>query len=59
MLDAGCGTGGYTIPLAKMGYDMLGVDLSVEMLNIAMNKVLNEGLPIQLLCQDLTQLDLF
>jgi SAM-dependent methyltransferase len=35
VLDLGCGTGKLTRLLAGMGYDMIGVDSSVEMLDIA------------------------
>ncbi len=35
VLDLGCGTGKMTLELARRGYDMTGVDLSVEMLDIA------------------------
>ena len=35
VLDLGCGTGRMTLELAKRGYDMTGVDYSVEMLDIA------------------------
>ena len=33
LLDLGCGTGNMTELLADAGYDMIGVDLSEEMLN--------------------------
>lgn len=35
MLDLGCGTGNMTELLAKEGYDMIGVDNSEDMLEIA------------------------
>lgn len=35
VLDLACGTGSMTIPLAKRGYDMIGVDGSAEMLSEA------------------------
>ncbi len=38
VLDLGCGTGAMTELLAGQGYDMIGVDLSGEMLNVAMEK---------------------
>ena len=37
LLDLGCGTGTLTRLLAAEGYDMIGVDLSDEMLEIAMD----------------------
>ena len=35
VLDLGCGTGGITAVLADKGYDMIGLDISPDMLNIA------------------------
>jgi ubiquinone/menaquinone biosynthesis C-methylase UbiE len=35
ILDAGCGTGSYSIELASMGYNVTGVDLSDELINVA------------------------
>ncbi|MBN1890308.1 MAG: class I SAM-dependent methyltransferase [Thermoflexales bacterium] len=32
VLDLGCGTGNHTLPLARRGYQVTGVDLSAEML---------------------------
>jgi len=38
VLDLGCGTGGHSIPLARMGYSVIGIDRSVEMLKTARRK---------------------
>ena len=38
VLDLGCGTGTMTERLAGYGYDMIGVDNSEEMLELAMEK---------------------
>lgn len=38
VLDMGCGTGNITEELAAHGYDMIGIDNSMEMLSIAMQK---------------------
>ncbi len=35
LLDVGCGTGGITSLMADMGYDMIGLDISSDMLSIA------------------------
>lgn len=55
--DLACGTGNITIPLAKRGYDMTGVDISEDMLNIARSK--SERLDILFLNQNITDLDLY
>lgn len=38
ILDLACGTGSITVPLAKRGYAMTGLDLSAEMLSLAQEK---------------------
>lgn len=38
ILDLACGTGSITVPLAKRGYSMTGIDLSAEMLSLAQSK---------------------
>ncbi len=55
--DLACGTGNITIPMAKRGYDMTGVDISEDMLNIAREK--STGLDVLYLNQSLTKLDLY
>lgn len=59
VLDLGCGTGTLTELLARRGYDMIGVDLSEEMLRIAVDKREKSGLDILYLCQDMRELDLY
>ncbi len=59
VLDLGCGTGNITIPMAKKGYDMIGVDLSANMLDIAANKSRDAELDILLLNQDMTDFELY
>ncbi len=59
MLDLGCGTGNITIPMAKRGYDMIGVDLSAEMLDIAATKARGDELDILFLNQDMTEFELY
>ena len=38
ILDLACGTGSITVPMAQMGYEMTGLDLSAEMLALAQQK---------------------
>lgn len=59
VLDLGCGTGTLAELLARRGYDMIGVDLSEEMLRIAVDKREKSGLDILYLCQDMRELELY
>lgn len=58
ILDIGCGTGNVTIPLAEMGYNLTGLDMSPEMLAVAEEKARNKGIAINWLCQDVRAMDL-
>ena len=58
ILDLGCGTGKMTRFLAKAGYDMIGLDVSQEMLGIAAEKE-SEGKPILYLNQDMREFELY
>ena len=44
ILDLGCGTGNHSIPLARRGYEVHGVDLSENMLTHAVQKSQSETL---------------
>lgn len=57
VVDLGCGTGQITRRLAKEGYQMTGVDLSADMLSIAMQQ--QETEPILYLQQDMCELELY
>lgn len=59
LLDLGCGTGSGTELLAKAGFDMIGVDNSEEMLEIAMEKRAESGLDILYLLQDMREFELY
>ena len=57
VLDLGCGTGGISALLAGKGFDMVALDNSPEMLNIARER--NYGKNTLLLCQDMREFELF
>ena len=59
VLDLGCGTGSLTEILAKKGYDMIGIDNSEDMLQIAMEKRVDSGLDILYLLQDMREFELY
>lgn len=59
VLDLGCGTGSLTERLAGRGYDMIGVDNSGEMLEIAMEKRVRSGRNILYLLQDMREFELY
>lgn len=59
ILDLGCGTGTLTELLAARGYDMIGVDASEEMLEIAQEKKYESGNDILYLLQDMREFELY
>jgi ubiquinone/menaquinone biosynthesis C-methylase UbiE len=59
LLDLACGSGSMSEEMAKLGYDVVAVDNSPSMLTAAMEKKYESGLPIQYLCQDMRELDMF
>ena len=59
VLELGCGTGNMTELLADKGYDMIGVDNSEIMLEIAMEKRLKSGHDILYLLQDMQAFELY
>lgn len=58
IIDLACGTGRLTIPLAKSGYKLLGVDMHKGMLKEAEKKSSTLGLKIDWVEQDCTKLNL-
>ena len=60
LLDLGCGTGTLTWLMARRGYEMIGVDSSVDMLMQARSKAGDDAVtPPLWLCQDAAELDLY
>lgn len=60
VLDLACGTGSLTLELANRGYEMIGVDLSPEMLSEAAEKNQEvDGIQPIFLCQPMEKLDLY
>ena len=59
ILDLGCGTGSFCIEMAERGYEMIGVDLSPEMLSCAKAKALEKKLDVLYLNQDITRFELY
>ena len=55
-VDLACGTGSVTAILAKQGLEVTGVDLSEEMLTVAMEKVMDMEQPPRFICQPLQEL---
>lgn len=68
LLDLACGTGSLSLPMAKLGYDVIGVDSSPEMLSVAMQKKSEQdeeassgqgSNSLLFLCQKMEELDLY
>lgn len=59
ILDLGCGTGTLTELLSAKGYDMIGIDNSQEMLQLAIEKRERSGLDILYLLQDMRRFELY
>ena len=56
LLDLGCGTGKLTRLMEEKGYDMIGIDNSIEMLEIARETSFENTL---YLCQDMREFELY
>lgn len=52
ILDVGCGSGNYSIFLAKLGFKVTGVDISKEALKIAQSKAANLKVSVDFLHSD-------
>jgi SAM-dependent methyltransferase len=54
LVDAGCGTGGYAVALAVLGFNMTAVDRSAELLGEAQRRALHSGATVRFAQADLT-----
>lgn len=61
LLDLCCGTGTLTYIMAERGHEMIGVDLSAEMLSVAAEKLesFTGRVKPMFLCQDAAEIDLY
>ena len=59
VLELGCGTGNATRILSSAGYDMIAVDNSPDMLEIAMEKKAEDDQDILYLLQDMRDFELY
>lgn len=59
LLDLACGTGNLAIEFENLGYDVIGVDRSNDMLSIAVEKKYDCNSNIMYLCQAMENLDLY
>ena len=56
ILDNGCGTGMYSLPIAQKGYRVVGIDISQNMVQVAERKAKEMSADVQFLCQDMRKL---
>ncbi len=58
LLDLACGTGRHAVAFARFGWDVIGVDASEAMLDIARRRVIQHGQDISFVRQDMRVLNL-
>lgn len=58
VVECGCGTGSMTLALARLGFEMTGIDSSPAMLALAMEKLRAAGFQIPFIRQDMRRLAL-
>lgn len=59
LLDLACGTGSFSLEMVKEGIEVIGVDMSEDMLSVAREKSAEEKRDILFLCQKAEELDLY
>jgi len=58
ILELCCGTGRLTLPIAKDGYNIVGVDITLSMLEKARKKASEDGLEVEFIEADIRTLEL-
>lgn len=58
VLDLGCGTGGHSLELSTRGYEVVGLDQSTSMLDIASAKAKEQGTNVHFIAGDLRSFEL-
>lgn len=60
VIDVGCGSGRYTVELAKRGFEVVGVDFSERMISLAREQAEKEGVSehCRFICGDFLNLEL-
>jgi cyclopropane fatty-acyl-phospholipid synthase-like methyltransferase len=56
-LDLGCGTGTNVITMAKLGWDVIGVDYAIRAIKTAKMRAQKYGIDVDLQVEDVTRLD--
>jgi len=59
VLDLACGTGSVCTEMSKKGYEMIGIDISEDMLACAKNKAVANDCDILYIEQDITKFELY
>jgi 2-polyprenyl-3-methyl-5-hydroxy-6-metoxy-1,4-benzoquinol methylase len=57
LLDLGCGTGRHSVPLAELGLEVTGLDLSADLLSIARASAEGAGVSVRFVERDMRELD--
>lgn len=56
ILNLCCGNGRHALELKKLGYDVVGIDLSEELLNVAQEKASEDGIDLKLVRCDMREI---
>lgn len=59
LLDLACGTGGFSFEFEQRGMEVIGVDLSPDMLSVAQSKAFETGSRALFICQNAAELELY